>query len=1245
MKRILTHLILCLLPFSIFAEWYPVSSGSKDKAAPAVQILSDDMNSTVLKIDISGFEMKDFYSDSVKYQSIDLLSDAVTSQPGFPELSYISKVIAIPDQAGVSYEITETGEEQTFYNINLPPCKESWYEGQAEPTYKKNKSAYSSSGIFPENLVAVGTPSVFRDFRIVRVSVFPVRYIASKKELHVTSSVTVKIKYNSDKVINPKTTKTKSITPSFAKIYESFIFNYKSALANLYYGDEDGRDVMLCIMPDNYVSTFQPYAEWKRQSGIDVHITKFSEIGSVTSTTVKNYIADAYHNWEFPPTYVLLVGDAGVLPTKTVYYDYSFASEDYFVEIDGNDFFPEMMIGRFPVQSTYDLQVLVSKAMNYEKFPDTTNTGWFMKGICCANNSYASQVETKRFTADVMMQDGGFISVDTLMSDANCTMNLNDIIQAISDGRSFLNYRGEGWSDGWWANCYPFSTSDVSSLNNGKKLTFVTSIGCGVAMFDVSGGNCFGEEWLKLGTPTSPRGAVVFVGPTSNTHTQYNNRIDKGIYVGMFREGLETPGQVLLRGKLYMYNVYGDNDPWVEYQYRVFCILGDPSVHIWKKIPLAVNAGYPASVPIGYSQNEITVTYNATGLPVDSAQVTITGDTSVFASAYTDATGKVILGITPVTLDSLTITVRGEDVIPFQGKIGVYQPAVHVGPLGPPDIVGLDGNLDSLMSPNEHFNLAFTLKNWGTQTANNTQATITSLDTNMQVITTTAVNYGNITSGNYVLGSPFEIYINPNAAIGSLMKLKLHVTSDSYSWDYLYYHSIVGCDLYYKSCTVIDTNELYPNSAMDPGETVKLFLSVKNTGVDVAPGVHGTLRSADPYISIPDSTGTFGTIQIDSTGINTSDYYEVSVSSSCPNDYDANFTLILSTQGGTYNYTKTVTFSLPIGAADSLDPTGPDAYGYYAYGSDDTLYNQVPVYSWKCINTIGTEINMTASEYTETVNIPFDFKYYGALFNQVRISSDGWIAFGSGSETSYSNTSLPSADGITSMTAIFWDDLWADAFASTQKLFYWNDAVNHRFIIEWDSLAHWGETSSPNYENFEIILNDPAYYTNPPTGDGEIIFQYKKVSLSNSCTVGIENNTEDGALQYVCNNSYQNTASVLKNHFAIKFTTEPPTLKYHASVPEITESENIFENIYPNPFYQNTVINYSIPEQSYISLRIYDMNGQLIKVLHEGHQPAGNYSVLWNGLGDAGNRISAGMYFVKLQSENFDQTMKLCKLQ
>jgi hypothetical protein len=149
--------------------------------------------------------------------------------------------------------------------------------------------------------------------------------------------------------------------------------------------------------------------------------------------------------------------------------------------------------------------------------------------------------------------------------------------------------------------------------------------------------------------------------------------------MGLFQEGMETPGQSLLRGKLRVYNCFG-TDPWVEYHYRLFCILGDPSLHVWKETPQLVNVNHTSYVPFAYSENLITVTYASNGLPVDSAQVTISGN-SVFASGFTDSLGHVTLGITPVTLDSLNIIVRGGDVYPYQGKI-------LVSPVSIPEVSG-----------------------------------------------------------------------------------------------------------------------------------------------------------------------------------------------------------------------------------------------------------------------------------------------------------------------------------------------------------------------------------------------------------------------------------------------------------------------------------------------------------------------------------------------------------------------------
>ena len=768
-KKILIFvLVTTFIPFEMEAEWVTLVSNKSIPAAPSITIISDDLNSTVLKIELTGFDEKSFMSDNKSYKSIDLFSEIFSTDPGFPSLPYIATTLAIPDQCGLTVEVLETGMVQSFKDIYLPPSRVSWYEGKPETPYFENEAAYQSHEIFPAEYARLETPSVFRDFRVARLSVYPVRYLAATKELQVTTSITVRVNYGKGIVLNPKTTPKHAIAPSFAKLYRSFINNYQNALDKEYNGVENGRDVMLCIIPDEFTESFQVYADWKRQSGIDIHITKFSDIGANANNPdiIKNHISDAYYNWEFPPTYVLMVGDDGVFPKEIVEYpDYSFPNEDYFVEIDGDDYFPEMMVGRFTNQGDVRMQIMINKFLLYEKDPYITDTDWFKQGVCCSNNYYPSQVDTKRFAANVMIEDGGFTKVDTLMSDgdgwgSDCTVELNDIITAINDGRSYLNYRGEGWYYGWSASCYEFSTSDVSSINNGEKFPFVTSIGCGVAMFDCPGGNSFGEEWVEMGSLTNPRGAAAFIGPTSNTHTAYNNRIDRGIYVGMFQEGMDTPGEALLRGKLYMYHVFG-NDYYTQYHYKVFCVLGDPSIHIWKDVPRAVNVSYPAVMPVGDNEIDFEVTFAATGQAVANAQVCVSDD-QLFFTGFTDETGHVILNMTAETEQVLTVTVRGGNVVPYQGTLGVVQLEMLVEPLGEPVIVDIDGNIDGLLNPNENGFITYTLKNWGSQTINNVQANLTITNTdNVEIITTNPVNFGNLASGGSFTGNPFQFFILP----------------------------------------------------------------------------------------------------------------------------------------------------------------------------------------------------------------------------------------------------------------------------------------------------------------------------------------------------------------------------------------------------------------------------------------------------------------------------------------------------
>ena len=91
-----------------------------------------------------------------------------------------------------------------------------------------------------------------------------------------------------------------------------------------------------------------------------------------------------------------------------------------------------------------------------------------------------------------------------------------------------------------------------------------------------------------------------------------------------------------------------------------------------------------------------------------------------------------------------------------------------------------------------------------------------------------------------------------------------------------------------------------------------------------------------------------------------------------------------------------------------------------------------------------------------------------------------------------------------------------------------------------------------------------------------------------------------------------------------------------ASPDQFTLSQN-----FPNPFNPETEIFFNLPERTQVSLVIYNILGEKIKTLVSGKMDAGTYSICWNGRDEAGNSVASGIYFYRLKTENFDQTMKM----
>jgi len=148
----LSCLLIVLIHSISSAQWISIDKYSIPDSPPNVQLISDDATSTIIKVDLSGFQINEFTANGKTYQSISFDSEGITSEVGYPEIPHIAKVLAIPNHGSVSVEVVEVGNIQTIKGINIPPARESWEEGKPETPYLENMLAYNSEDVYPNNL-------------------------------------------------------------------------------------------------------------------------------------------------------------------------------------------------------------------------------------------------------------------------------------------------------------------------------------------------------------------------------------------------------------------------------------------------------------------------------------------------------------------------------------------------------------------------------------------------------------------------------------------------------------------------------------------------------------------------------------------------------------------------------------------------------------------------------------------------------------------------------------------------------------------------------------------------------------------------------------------------------------------------------------------------------------------------------------------------------------------------------------
>ena len=284
-----------------------------------------------------------------------------TTDYGQPELPLFSTLIQVESnkEYSVSFNILSS---HTISDIRIFPFQNKDKTEAPGVIKYMDASFYERDAVYPESMLEVSDRLVMRDLHLLNISVVPYRYHPSQQTLEVIDAVEIEVVESGDRDDGGLSERLPSRV--FESLYSTLVLNYEERDRDTEF--QDPAILYICGGSSENNSSFQQLLEWRHQRGYVVYTANLSETGS-SSSSIKNYIQSAYNTFDPRPEYVALVGDVGgSYNVPTFYEDWG---HDYwgdqcegdqpFSQLNGNDLFPEVLVGRISVRSSSNISNIV----------------------------------------------------------------------------------------------------------------------------------------------------------------------------------------------------------------------------------------------------------------------------------------------------------------------------------------------------------------------------------------------------------------------------------------------------------------------------------------------------------------------------------------------------------------------------------------------------------------------------------------------------------------------------------------------------------------------------------------------------------------------------------------------------------------------------------------------------------------------------------------------------------------------
>jgi PKD repeat protein len=723
MKKILLLVfVFSFAAFSLNAQSY---SYSDCWGKTGFNLVSSGTDKAEVVFSVPSFSLEDITINGEAMKNVEMPGSFLFNDAGMPNLPGKGKYIAIPQGATPILRIVSQRTE-TIHNVNIAPAPVIPLDNDPNPmVYNRNWTVYSQNALYPANPVQISGVEKIRGVDVVMLGFTPFQYNPVTRDLIVYKDIRVQLSYDGGNgQFGDPAYRNRWWEPIMADNILNFqslpVVDFDKRFQSYSKSAKDNECEYIILIPTGAV-----FAQWadsvknfRSQQGILTKVFTTDDCGGNTETAIESWINDAYNNWTIKPVACLILADYGTDATKNIishlyphpasYPDY--ASDNKYADVD-NDEMPDIVFSRITANDATQLQVMVSKAINYERTPITdplfydlpiTALGWQTERwfqLCSEivggyfrtvhgknprriNAIYQGTPGTVWSTAQntsTIVNYFGPSGLDYIPQQPNqmpCCWTggtATKINNAIDSGAFMLQHRDHGNYTGWGEPAY--NTGNIGQLNNQNKLTFVFSINCETGAYHRSS-ECFGEKFHRHTKGGQNAGALGLVCPSETSYSFVNDTYVWGMYDNMWpdfmpAEGTTPPSRGCLpafghaAGKYFLKQSnwpYNTGDKLVTY--RLFHMFGDAFTRLFWEVPVELTVSHDTVINYG------VLTFNVTA--TDSSLIALTVDNEIIATAEGNGSAPVVIPIPLLPVGTqVLITVTKENCFRYSDIVTV----------------------------------------------------------------------------------------------------------------------------------------------------------------------------------------------------------------------------------------------------------------------------------------------------------------------------------------------------------------------------------------------------------------------------------------------------------------------------------------------------------------------------------------------------------------------------------------------